>query len=167
MFFIVPLGHLHIISSKSIHNFMSNVIYKQTDRQTFTAKNTTSFILICLYSLKLNDNKHSRFCKVTHTRDFHGLQLVHKVFVLLFSDLNGILEMINIDIIYMLRFTIITLRLRVLTSTFTWLGSAYITPMSKFLAVGTTQARSQGGQGGHLTPPQNGQIQRDRKIIHA
>ena len=55
---------------------MSNVIYKQTDRQTFTAKNTTSFILICLYSLKLNDNKHSRFCKVIHTRDFHGLQLV-------------------------------------------------------------------------------------------
>ena len=75
MFFIVPLGHLHIISSKSIHNFMSNVIYKQTDRQTFTAKNTTSFIHLFVL-LKLNDNKHSRFCKVTHTRDFHGLQLV-------------------------------------------------------------------------------------------
>ena len=57
---------------------MSNVIYKQTDRQTFTAKNTTSFILICLYSLKLNDNKHSWICKVTHTHDFHGLQPVHK-----------------------------------------------------------------------------------------
>ena len=31
-----------------------------------------------------------------------------------------------------------------------------------------TQARSRGGgQGGHLTPTQNGQSQRDRKIIHA
>ena len=79
MFFIVPLGHLHIISSKSIHNFLSNVICKQTDRQTFTAKNTTSFFLICLYLLKLKDNKHSPFCKVTHTRDFHGLQLVYHI----------------------------------------------------------------------------------------
>ena len=29
------------------------------------------------------------------------------------------------------------------------------------------QARSQGGSGGSSDPPQNGQIQRDRKIIHA
>ena len=33
---------------------MSNVIYKQTDRQTFTAKNTTSFIhLFVLAKAKL------------------------------------------------------------------------------------------------------------------
>ena len=74
MFCIVPLGHLHIISSKSIHNFMSNVIYKQTDKPSLPK--TQPPLFICLYSLKLNNNKHSRFCKVTHTRDFHGLQLV-------------------------------------------------------------------------------------------
>ena len=44
-----------------------------TSRETnLRCQNITSFI--CLYSL--NNNKHSRFCKVTHTRDFHGLQLV-------------------------------------------------------------------------------------------
>ena len=35
MFFIVPLGHLHKISSKSVHNFLSNVVHKQTNRQTY------------------------------------------------------------------------------------------------------------------------------------
>ena len=44
MFFIVPLGHLHNISSKSVHNFLSNVIHKQTDKQIFATENTTSFI---------------------------------------------------------------------------------------------------------------------------
>ena len=74
MFFIVPLGHLHKTSFKSIRNFLSNVIHKQTDEQTFTTK-TQPPLFICLYSL--NNNKPSRFCKVTHTRDFQGLQLVH------------------------------------------------------------------------------------------
>ena len=73
MFFIVPLGHLHKTSSKSVHNVLSNVMNKQTDRQTFTTKNTTSFIH--LFD-SLNNNKHSRFGKLTHTCDFHGLQLV-------------------------------------------------------------------------------------------
>ena len=47
---------------------------KQTDKPSLPK--TQPPLFICLYSLKLNDNKHSRFCKVTHTRDFHGLQLV-------------------------------------------------------------------------------------------
>ena len=47
---------------------------KQTDKPSLPK--TQPPLFICLYSLKLNDNKHSRFCKVTRTRDFHGLQLV-------------------------------------------------------------------------------------------
>ena len=72
MFFIVPLGHLHKTSSKSVHNFLCNIIHKQTDKPSLPK--TQPPLFICLYSL--NNNKHSRFCKVTHTRDFHGLQLV-------------------------------------------------------------------------------------------
>ena len=46
MFFIVPLGHLHKISSKSVNNFLSNVIHKQTDRQTYATTSVTSFIYL-------------------------------------------------------------------------------------------------------------------------
>ena len=54
IFFIVPLGHLYKISSKSIHNFLSNVIHKRLNKQTnLRCQNITSFI--CLYSL--NNNK--------------------------------------------------------------------------------------------------------------
>ena len=47
--------------------------------------------------------------------------------------------------------------------------SEALAPLHKQLEEIQEQARSQGGgQGGHLTPPPpNGQIQRDRKIIHA
>ena len=36
-------GALRKISSQSVHNFLSNVVYSQTDRQTNTTKNITSF----------------------------------------------------------------------------------------------------------------------------
>ena len=36
-------GPLHKISSKSVHNFLSNVVHRQTDRQTNTPKIITSF----------------------------------------------------------------------------------------------------------------------------
>ena len=47
---------------------MSNVIDKQTERQTYATKAI------------------SRFCKVTDTHDFHGLQLV--VIVIVMGRLN-------------------------------------------------------------------------------
>ena len=47
-----------------------------TNRQTNLHCQKHNLLYSCLYSLKLNDNKHSRLCKVTHTRDFHELQLV-------------------------------------------------------------------------------------------
>ena len=34
---------LHKISSQSVHNFLSNVVHRQTDRQTNVTKNITSF----------------------------------------------------------------------------------------------------------------------------
>ena len=36
-------GPLHKISSQSVHNCLSNVVHKQTNRQTNTTKNITSF----------------------------------------------------------------------------------------------------------------------------
>ena len=36
-------GPLHKISSESVLNFLSNVVHKQTDRQTNATKNITSF----------------------------------------------------------------------------------------------------------------------------
>ena len=36
-------GALRKISSQSVHTFLSNVVYSQTDRQTNTTKNITSF----------------------------------------------------------------------------------------------------------------------------
>ena len=37
------LGPLRKISSQSVHNFQSNVVQRQTDRQTNTTNNMTSF----------------------------------------------------------------------------------------------------------------------------
>ena len=61
---------------------------KQTDKPSLPK--TQPPLFICLYSLKLNDNKHSRFCKVTHTRDFHGLQLVRDYYP---NNLNPFCEL--------------------------------------------------------------------------
>ena len=36
-------GPRHKISSQSVHNFLSNVVHRQTDRQTNVTKNITSF----------------------------------------------------------------------------------------------------------------------------
>ena len=36
-------GPLHKISSQSIHNFLTNVVHRQTDKQTNPTKNITSF----------------------------------------------------------------------------------------------------------------------------
>ena len=36
-------GPVHKISSQSVHNFLSNVVHRQTDRQTNATKNITSF----------------------------------------------------------------------------------------------------------------------------
>ena len=36
-------GPLHKISSQSVHNFLSNVVHKQTDKLTNATKNITSF----------------------------------------------------------------------------------------------------------------------------
>ena len=36
-------GPLHQISSQSVHNFLSNVVHRQTDKQTNAIKNITSF----------------------------------------------------------------------------------------------------------------------------
>ena len=36
-------GPLHKLSSQSIHNFLSNVVHRQTNRQTNATKNITSF----------------------------------------------------------------------------------------------------------------------------
>ena len=36
-------GPVHKISSQSVHNFLSNVAHRQTNRQTNTTKNITSF----------------------------------------------------------------------------------------------------------------------------
>ena len=36
-------GPLHKISSQSVHNFLSNVVHRQTDKQTNATKNITSF----------------------------------------------------------------------------------------------------------------------------
>ena len=47
------LGPLRKISSQSVHNFLSNVVHKQTDRQTNTTNNITSFakvVNIAIYS---------------------------------------------------------------------------------------------------------------------
>ena len=43
------LGPLRKISSQSVHNFQSNVVHRQTDRQTNTTNNITSFAknLLC------------------------------------------------------------------------------------------------------------------------
>ena len=43
------LGPLRKISSQSVHNFQSNVVQRQTDRQTNTTNNITSFAknLLC------------------------------------------------------------------------------------------------------------------------
>ena len=38
-------GPLHKISSQSVHNFLSNVVYRQTDKLTNTTKNITSFAM--------------------------------------------------------------------------------------------------------------------------
>ena len=35
-------GPLHKISSQSVHNFLSNVVHRQTDKQPNTTKNTRS-----------------------------------------------------------------------------------------------------------------------------
>ena len=52
---------------------------------TFQSTIGTPALFICLYSL--NNNKHRRFCKVTHTRDFHGLQLVLDEYIAFFTSL--------------------------------------------------------------------------------
>ena len=85
---------LHCTTRTSEYNFIKIHSHLYLWVMLFTNKHTDKPSLpktqpplfICLYSLKLNDNKHSRFCKVTikhsrfckvtHTRDFHGLQLV-------------------------------------------------------------------------------------------
>ena len=36
-------GQLHKISSQSVHNFLSNIVHRQTDKQTNATKNITSF----------------------------------------------------------------------------------------------------------------------------
>ena len=36
-------GPVHKISSQSVHNFLNNVVHRQTDRQTNATKNITSF----------------------------------------------------------------------------------------------------------------------------
>ena len=36
-------GPLHKVSAQSVHNFLSNVVHRQTDKQTNTTKNKTSF----------------------------------------------------------------------------------------------------------------------------
>ena len=36
-------GPVHKISSQSVHNFLSNVVHRQTNRQTNATKNITSF----------------------------------------------------------------------------------------------------------------------------
>ena len=36
-------GPLHKISSQSVHDFLSNVVHRQTDKQTNATKNITSF----------------------------------------------------------------------------------------------------------------------------
>ena len=36
-------GPLHKISSQSVHNFLSNVVHRQTDKLTNATKNVTSF----------------------------------------------------------------------------------------------------------------------------
>ena len=36
-------GPIHKISSQSVHNFLSNVVHRQTNRQTNATKNITSF----------------------------------------------------------------------------------------------------------------------------
>ena len=42
-FFLVLLGPVHKISSQSVHNFLSNVVHRQTNRQTNATKNITFF----------------------------------------------------------------------------------------------------------------------------
>ena len=65
-------GPVHKISSQSVHNFLSNVVHRQTNRQTDkltnATKNITSFakevkILICWFNL----TKHNVLRKVHST----------------------------------------------------------------------------------------------------
>ena len=52
-------GPLHKISSQSVHNFLSNVVHRQTDKQTNATKIITSFAkeVISLYAHH-NENVH-------------------------------------------------------------------------------------------------------------
>ena len=60
------LGPLRKISSQSVHNFQSNVVHRQTDRQTNTTNNITSFakvVNIAIYSFYI---QMLRSCNTHH-----------------------------------------------------------------------------------------------------
>ena len=87
------LGPLRKISSQFVHNFQSNVVQRQTDRQTNTTNNITSFAknLLCqgcqygklfiLYSKLM-----LRSCNTHHNQFFNWLPYLVNIFTLLIID---------------------------------------------------------------------------------
>ena len=83
------LGPLRKISSQSVHNFLSNVVHRQTDRQTNTTNNITSFakvVNIAFYSFYI---QMLRFCNTHHNQFFNWLPYLVNIFTLLIiNDLD-------------------------------------------------------------------------------
>ena len=88
------LGPLRKISSQSVHNFQSNVVQRQTDRQTNTTNNITSFaknsfakvVNIANYSFYI---QMLRSCNTHHNQFFNWLPYLVNIFTLLiFNDLD-------------------------------------------------------------------------------
>ena len=83
------LWPLRKISSQSVHNFLSNVIQRQTDRQTNTTNNITSFakvVNIAIYSFYI---QMLRSCNTHHNQFFNWLPYLVNIFTLLIiNDLD-------------------------------------------------------------------------------
>ena len=66
-------GPVHKISSQSVHNFLSNVVHRQTDRQTNATKNITSFAKEVI--------RHNHEQRIVHTRlllDYHPIVPINR-----------------------------------------------------------------------------------------
>ena len=82
------LGPLRKISSQSVHNFQSNVVQRQTDRQTNTTNNITSFAknLLCQGGNIANYSFYIqmlRSCNTHHNQFFNWLPYLVNIFTLL------------------------------------------------------------------------------------
>ena len=88
------LGPLRKISSQSVHNFQSNDVQRQTDRQTNTTNNITSFaknllvkvVNIAIYSFYI---QMLRSCNTHHNQFFNWLPCLVNIFTLfIINDLD-------------------------------------------------------------------------------